>query len=137
MLVVAADPESNQPGRLAHDGPWWSQPKAVGSGHPRPPWCGDGDCDEHTRLVHYADGGGRPGRCPRCHPLAVSSTRQTGRAPEARSGDRLSQTAVSGPPASVRAAPGGRGPGAQLPPVSPELERPGFDGACSWPSGRR
>ena len=97
MLAVAADPASNQPGRLAHDGPWWNQPRAPGPGHPRPPWCGDGECDERTRLVHDADGAGRPGRCPRCHPLAPGSTRQTGRAPEPRRG-RLPQTAVSGPP---------------------------------------
>jgi hypothetical protein len=30
MLAVAADPESNQPGRLAHGGPWWNQPGEAG-----------------------------------------------------------------------------------------------------------
>jgi len=27
-LAVARDPESKQPGRLAHDGPWWAQPQS-------------------------------------------------------------------------------------------------------------
>ncbi len=35
----------------------------------RPDWCGA--CDEATRLL--SDAQGRPGRCPRCHPLAVSA----------------------------------------------------------------
>jgi hypothetical protein len=75
MLAVAADPGSNQPGRLAHGGPWWSQP---GAGQPRPPWCGA--CDEVTRMLGYD--GDAPGPCPRCRPPA------TRRSPDASAADR-------------------------------------------------
>lgn len=103
MLAVAADPESHQPGRLAHDGPWWNQTGPAGPGRPRPPWCGQDDCDQRTRRLQRADGADG-GRCPRCHPLRVGRSTETGQAPET-SNDRLSQTAVSARP------------GAQLPPA--------------------
>lgn len=67
MLAMAADPESQAPGRLAHDGPWWNQRAATPAPPPRPAWCGE--CDERTRLT----GGDQPGRCPRCHPLRAAS----------------------------------------------------------------
>jgi hypothetical protein len=63
-LIVARDPASQQPGRLAHDGPWWYKPPAVPATQ-MPAWCTS--CDERTRLVEQADG--RPARCPDCHPL--------------------------------------------------------------------
>ena len=69
MLAVAADPESNQPGRLAHGGPWWSQPDA--RGQPRPPWCGECS-DERARQVDLP--GGTISRCPACHPLAKKAS---------------------------------------------------------------
>lgn len=64
-LVVARDPESKHPGRLAHDGPWWNQamPRAAPA---RPEWCRE--CDERTRLT-----GDPPHRCPNCHPLRRAS----------------------------------------------------------------
>jgi len=69
MLAVAADPGSKQPGRLAHGGPWWSQPDTgPGSGDPRPPWCG-ACSDERARQVDLP--GGTVSRCPACHPLAM------------------------------------------------------------------
>ena len=68
MLAVAADHASNQPGRLAHGGPWWSQPGASGPGDPRPPWCGECS-DERARQVDLP--GGTVSRCPACHPLAM------------------------------------------------------------------
>jgi hypothetical protein len=36
----------------------------------RPPWCGDQDCNEATRLRE--DGDGTPYRCPACHPRAAA-----------------------------------------------------------------
>jgi hypothetical protein len=41
----------------------------------RRPWCGS--CDERTRRVERADGADG-GRCPRCHPLAVSGGGESG-----------------------------------------------------------
>jgi hypothetical protein len=79
MLAVAADPESHQPGRLAHDGPWWNQTGPAG--RPRPPWCRQDDCDQRTRRLQHADGADG-GRCPRCHPLEASrGAGETGQAP--------------------------------------------------------
>lgn len=69
MLAVARDPESKQPGRLAHDGPWWAQ-EPPGPAIPRRPWCGQ--CDERTR--QREDGEGRPFRCPDCHPQAPEAS---------------------------------------------------------------
>lgn len=65
-LIVARDPESKAPGRLAHDGPWWAQAAALlgATAAPKPPWCGK--CDERTRQRERDDG--RPARCPDCHP---------------------------------------------------------------------
>jgi len=71
MLAVAADPGSNQPGRLAHGGPWWSQPGGSGPDHPRPPWCGECS-DERARQVDLP--GGTVSRCPACHPLAKEAS---------------------------------------------------------------
>jgi len=65
-LEVARDPASEHPGRLAHDGPWWTRPAAPHTA-PRPPWCGD--CDEQTRLTSED----HPRRCPVCHPLREAS----------------------------------------------------------------
>ena len=71
MLAIAADPESNQPGRLAYGGPWWSQPGAPGPGHPKPPWCGECS-NERARQVDLPDG--TVSRCPACHPLAKNAS---------------------------------------------------------------
>ncbi|MCO6011448.1 hypothetical protein NE236_41515 [Actinoallomurus purpureus] len=62
MLAIAHDQKSQHPGRLAHDGPWWTiRPAAERPA--RPQWCGA--CDPDTRLV----GADHPRRCPNCHPL--------------------------------------------------------------------
>jgi hypothetical protein len=63
-LEVARDPASQQPGRLAHDGPWWHR-TVEATRDPPPPWCGK--CDERSRLREDDDGA--PTRCPECHPL--------------------------------------------------------------------
>lgn len=67
-LAVARDPETDHPGRLSRDGPWWvprrEAPAAAGD---RPPWCGT--CDERTRQT-MAD---PPARCPACHPLTQTA----------------------------------------------------------------
>lgn len=64
-LAVAGDPASEQPGRLAHDGPWWHRTRAAAAPPPKPPWCGQ--CDENTRQVDTDDG--KVARCQNCHPL--------------------------------------------------------------------
>jgi hypothetical protein len=68
FLLVAEDPETQHPGRLAHDGPWWNQ--AARQARPRPAvpdWCGR--CESAARrMVELGDG--RVQRCPDCHPLA-------------------------------------------------------------------
>ncbi|GAA4626686.1 hypothetical protein GCM10023196_035940 [Actinoallomurus vinaceus] len=63
MLAVARDPASQHPGRLAHDGPWWTI-RLAAERPPRPAWCGE--CDERTRQVEVD---GVIHRCPLCHPL--------------------------------------------------------------------
>jgi hypothetical protein len=60
---VARRPDTEQPGRLAQDGPWWRQ-LAVAR-RARPPWCGT--CDERTRMRGLD--GETPARCPACHPM--------------------------------------------------------------------
>lgn len=70
MLAVAADPESNQPGRLAHDGPWWNL-HAPTSQIPMPGWCGECSAPDY-RWVELDDRS--PARCPRCHPLAKAAS---------------------------------------------------------------
>jgi hypothetical protein len=76
MLAVAADPESRQPGRLSHDGPWWNQsasgpaPASRPALDPRPPWCGR--CSDELR--RQVDAGGKVARCPVCHPLAEQAS---------------------------------------------------------------
>jgi hypothetical protein len=67
MLAVAADPATEQPGRLKHDGPWWATRPASPPPPPRPAWCGE--CDENTRLTT----GDPPARCDACHPLRRAS----------------------------------------------------------------
>jgi hypothetical protein len=70
MLSVAVDPQSSQPGRLPHDGPWWNQRGAPSPQPPKPPWCGH--CSsERERQVDLP--GGTIGRCPACHPLAKTA----------------------------------------------------------------
>ena len=113
MLAVAADPQSRQPGRLSHDGPWWNQPASGAALAPRPPWCGADDCDERTRRIELA-GGADGGRCTRCHPLAAGGGRGTGRTAVALSGGSLTQTAVSDMPGPGGSACGSQVPGAQL-----------------------
>jgi hypothetical protein len=63
LLAVARDPNSDHPGRLAHDGPWWKQ--AAGGGRPTaPPKCNG--CNPYRR-IEDADGNDI-GPCPTCHP---------------------------------------------------------------------
>jgi hypothetical protein len=66
MLAVAADAGSHQPGRLAHDGPWWNHAPPRPPAGSRPPWCGQ--CSDEIRRQIDVDG--KPARCPACHPLA-------------------------------------------------------------------
>jgi hypothetical protein len=68
MLAVAADPASEHPGRVAHDGPWWKAAAPVAP--KRPPWCEQ--CRESTRRLEDADGYDA-GPCPRCNPRAEAS----------------------------------------------------------------
>jgi len=68
FVIVASDPETGQPGRLAHDGPWWHQAPAPKRAT-RLPWCGD--CDERTRMVGWDSD--EPEPCPRCNPRARAS----------------------------------------------------------------
>jgi hypothetical protein len=70
MLAVAADPESNQPGRLAHDGPWWNHKSHRLPAASRPPWCGQ--CSDEIRRQIEVDG--KPARCPACHPLTKEAS---------------------------------------------------------------
>lgn len=67
-LIVARDPESQQPGRLAHGGPWWAQASArqrATAPDNRPPWCGKCS-DPLKRQVERPDD--TVARCPDCHP---------------------------------------------------------------------
>jgi hypothetical protein len=65
-LAVAADPESQQPGRLARDGPWWYTPPAASAAPEPVPRCGQ--CSPARRLE---DAEGRDlGPCPNCHPAS-------------------------------------------------------------------
>lgn len=68
MLAVAADPVSEHPGRVAHDGPWWKPPAREAP--KRPPWCQQ--CRESTRRLEDEDGYDA-GPCPRCNPRAEAS----------------------------------------------------------------
>lgn len=70
MLAVARDSRSQQPGRLAHDGPWWETGPESGPNR-RPPWCGN--CRESTRRLEDADGYDA-GPCPNCHPSAQEAS---------------------------------------------------------------
>jgi hypothetical protein len=68
-LALARDPDSQHPGRLAHDGPWW---RAAGVLQPavssRPDWCGTPGCSRETRRLADPETGADAGPCPRCHP---------------------------------------------------------------------
>jgi len=70
MLAVARDPVSQHPGRLAHDGPWWSAAKVRPVPDTGPGWCGE--CDERTRMLETGPEG-RPRYCPVCKPQAQVS----------------------------------------------------------------
>jgi hypothetical protein len=63
MLAVAADPESQHPGRLAGDGPWWHIRPPPPSPRVPVPHCGQ--CSPSRHLED--DDGNDLGRCPRCH----------------------------------------------------------------------
>lgn len=70
--LVAADPTTEAPGRLVHDGPWWHAPPPADDapGRPEtPPWCGRCESPE-WRFNEADDDQGRPYRCPDCHPAA-------------------------------------------------------------------
>ncbi len=71
-------------------------PPPPGRARARSPWCGHGDCDERTRRLQRDDGADG-GRCPRCHPLAVSGAGDAARSTAAGRHSPASQTAVSGP----------------------------------------
>lgn len=73
--IVAADPETNSPGRLNADGPWWDQPEVKAT---RPPWCGR--CTKIERHVEVESGYGegiKVGRCQTCHPEVVRLRRES------------------------------------------------------------
>ena len=70
MLAVAADPASEHPGRVSHDGPWWKSAKTVPSKPRWPLWCGT--CRESTRRLEDEDGYDA-GPCPNCNPKARAS----------------------------------------------------------------
>lgn len=70
MLAVAADPGSDQPGRLPHDGPWWKQTPPAPPAGSRPPWCGH--CSDQIRRQIEVDR--KPARCPACHPLTKKAS---------------------------------------------------------------
>jgi hypothetical protein len=65
MLAVARDPETDGPGRVTCDGPWWRAPVPRSS---RPRWCGK--CEKTTRMRETDDGLGAK-HCPECHPAVV------------------------------------------------------------------
>jgi hypothetical protein len=68
-LAVARDPESQHPGRLAHDGPWWERGAPRASPAPAwPEWCGDETCNPNTRRREDPATGADRGPCPECHP---------------------------------------------------------------------
>jgi hypothetical protein len=71
MLVVAADPESHQPGRLAHDGPWWNYLSPGPQADSRAPWCGRYS-DAIRRQVDLPNG--TVSRCSACHPLVKEAS---------------------------------------------------------------
>jgi hypothetical protein len=64
MIAVARDPETDGPGRVLADGPWWRAPAPVAA---KPPHCGK--CDKKTRM-RETDDGLHAARCPDCHPQA-------------------------------------------------------------------
>ena len=133
MLAVAADRESHQPGRLAHDGPGWNQPSAPGRGHCRPPWCGA--CDESTRMLGRYDGE-MPSRCPRCHPLAAGTGLSATAGQAAEAGRTLAaQTAVSATPGGV-ARPGSAG-AAGSEPAPPAVIDAGPEAGATAPASAR
>ncbi|WP_242882647.1 hypothetical protein [Actinomadura litoris] len=71
FLLVAADPDTEHPGRLAHDGPWWTKAARQARPHPaQPNWCGRCESPQR-RMVELPDG--RMQRCPECHPLTAQS----------------------------------------------------------------
>lgn len=78
MLLVARDRESQSPGRLAFDGPWWAKAAASlrapsSGGIALPPRCDDSQHDPdapNDRRLYSEDG--KPRRCPRCHPHALA-----------------------------------------------------------------
>jgi len=64
LLAIAADPASQQPGRLAHDGPWWRQDPRASAPPVREP-CGT--CEDR-RMIDNPDGTETAVRCPACRP---------------------------------------------------------------------
>jgi hypothetical protein len=65
----------------------------------RPPWCGDIHCHERTRRLTRAAGddpAADAGRCPRCHPLAVTDAAEE-RLISPTTDAGLYDTGVSGP----------------------------------------
>ncbi|MFD9943213.1 hypothetical protein ACFWYW_14530 [Nonomuraea sp. NPDC059023] len=63
LLAVAADPATQGPGRVLHDGPWWTQQPATSTPSPR---CGR--CSPARRIE--GDDGRDLGPCPTCHPAS-------------------------------------------------------------------
>lgn len=77
IRLLAADPATQHPGRLRHDGPWWHQAAQVcaDAAPERPPWCGSRWCSERTRRREDPRTGNDDGPCPDCHPdLAKART---------------------------------------------------------------
>ncbi|GAA3037617.1 helix-turn-helix domain-containing protein [Streptosporangium longisporum] len=78
LLLVAQDEQSQGPGRVGFDGPWWSAAaaalrKADGSRPDLPPRCDDTRHDPYLPAdrVLYDDEVG-PFPCPTCHPTALA-----------------------------------------------------------------
>lgn len=70
--LMARDPESQHPGRLGRDGPWWPAAERKcrpgGQAAARPKWCGK--CHERTRFLLDEFGQAGTSKCPKCHPDA-------------------------------------------------------------------
>jgi hypothetical protein len=68
MLIVAADRDSQAPGRLSHDGKWWSEADAQVRPPPEPEK-ERGPCATCMGIRRITDEDGKDvGKCPDCHP---------------------------------------------------------------------
>jgi hypothetical protein len=70
LLTVAADTNTESPGRITHAGPWW-QRTDLASLPPMPPWCRLCDLASSRQVRDEASGQIVP--CPACHPTQNAS----------------------------------------------------------------